>query len=318
MKSKFTIIVGMLFLGNHIFAQSYFNPLDYFNKYSLLQQKYRPAIPDLSTFQVVDYMAALNAFNFISKNSGIQFSYPQGGCPERAVMVHLVLDSLDIPNFRIWDFAGRRLDSSSNDRIFIYDKNKISTEGEYRITWDFHVASCILAKETSGKIDTLAFDPAMDADKPLLYIDWLHGIGNSQTSKFTFTDGKYYLFNRIGTAYPLSEVINGEFWLYTGKYTHDIEKFMALNDVAYAAYLKWLKPIMNNSNYAQKVKDIRNVLGNSSTLKEVLDRNDGDNDSANIVYLAKNYPDFLKYLWDSYGEREIKWIQRYQTLSKYN
>lgn len=109
------------------------------------------------------------AFNDIS-NSGIYFNYPQGGCQNRAEMMHILLEKqLNIEHSKIWIFAPRNLYPNDNRYLEISDPNGNATNNI--IKWGYHVAPVILRKNPNNKIDTLVIDPAIDNKKAMLLKD---------------------------------------------------------------------------------------------------------------------------------------------------
>ena len=267
--------------------------------------------PNVAQLQPIKHEKILAAFTYISTKSKAQFNYPQGGCPERAVVIHYLLDSLKIPNFRIWVFAPSKLLESSKEKIYITDKNKLTTDDNNRIEWDYHVAPCVLSSNGTASPDTLVIDPSINSKKPLKVKDWLSLINNSKQSKYCFLDGKYYQFNTKENG--ASNVINGYLYPYEGGAYDNlwVEKMMALNETAYTMYLKYVK---NKDNSSQKVKDIKAVIGNSATLKEVLEYKDGLPAASKIRYITTNYPDFASDMWALYSKSFSAWAKRMKTL----
>jgi hypothetical protein len=296
-------IVG-LFSSTAAPAQTYFN----------LHQTF-PVVnhnpnADFGSIKPVDAATAQKAFTYIAQKAKTQFNYPQGGCPERAMTMHFLLDSLKVPNVRIWIFAPSRLVKGSTTKLFIYDKNKLTTDKDNKIEWDFHVAPAILVAN-NGKTDTLVVDPSINSTAALPYKAWMAAINGHEKARYTFTDGKYYSFNRAEGGN--SNVISGEFYPYEGLSYGNLwlEKMMAMNDTAYAMYLKYIKDKDPN---AQATKDFRAVIGNSATLKEVLDYKDGVPEAAKIRTLATKYPEFIQTAWKTYHSQLFFWTLRLHKL----
>lgn len=290
---------------NHLNGQSAFNMVEAFPN-----NGFNPN-PGLNQLQQVTFNRVKSAFTYISKQSNMEFNYPQGGCPERAHVMHYLLDSLHIPNFKIWLFAPSRLIVNNTDRLFILDKNSLSTEGNNKINWDYHVAPCVLSSNATDKPDTMVLDPAIDSEKPLKVQEWIEKIGNRAGAKYSFIDGKYYSFFRGNGG--SSNVINGVFYAYEGLGYNSlwIEKMMALNQTAYLLYLKYVK---NKDRSNQRVKDIIAIIGNSATLKEVLDYKDGEPAASKLRYIAAEQPEFITEAWTIYCQNLAIWIKRMKTL----
>ena len=271
--------------------------------------------PDYTKLNIYAVADIDKAFDFISKRSSAQFSYPQGGCPERALLIHYLLDSMNITNFRIWLFAPSRLVENNTQKIFIYDKNHLTTGDSNKIEWDFHVAPCVLTKRGDGKIDTLVIDPSINGEEPLPHFKWLNSIGDNEIASYTFLDGKYYMFNKQNGGN--SNVINGYFFPYDGVSYNNLwlERFLALNDVAYSMFKTHVE---GKDPHSQEVIDIKTVIGNSATLKEVLDYKDGNPQPSKIRSLIKKYPGFILQAWAMYSSRFVYWTNRIEVMKKKN
>ncbi|MEA5402838.1 protein-glutamine glutaminase family protein [Arcicella sp. DC2W] len=309
MKIIFFFSVLVLLITVSVKGQTYFNMVQKFPASAC--EPYCNPNPDFNQIKPISYTDALLAFNYLSRKSNAQFNYPQGGCPERALILHYLLDSIQISNFRIWVFAPSKLIENDTRKIFIYDKNTLTTDSQNKIEWDFHVAPCVLSKNQNGEIDTLVFDPSIDGDRPLQHTEWLNSIGNHEIAEYTFLDGKYYQFNKQNNGY--SNVINGYFYPYKN-FAYDnlwLEKMLSLNDVAYEMFEKY---VQDKDRNLQDVMDIRSVIGNSATLKEVLDFKDGTPASSKIRYLASKYPKFSSDMWTMYSVKLVYWTQRIQRL----
>lgn len=311
MKKIVSLSIFVLAVALSVNGQTYFNMTAKFPASGC--EPYCNPNPDFNQIATISNADALKAFNYLSKKSNTQFNYPQGGCPERALILHYLLDSMQISNFRIWVFAPSRLIENDTRKIFINDKNGLTTDNQNKIEWDFHVAPCVLSKNQTGKIDTLVFDPSIDGEKPLKYTEWLNSIGNHEIAEYTFLDGKYYQFNRQNGG--SSNVIDGYFYPYEGFAYENLwlEKMLSLNDVAFAMFKKYIEGKDKNS---QDVKDLMAVIGNSATLKEILDFKDGKPASSKIRYLASKYPKFSTEMWTMYSSKLVYWTQRIQGLKK--
>ncbi|TVZ14338.1 protein-glutamine glutaminase family protein [Maribacter sp. MAR_2009_72] len=178
-------------------------------------------------------------FNHIIVYSGMTFSYPQGGCQQRAQMMHRILEKKEIQHSKIWLFAPIILDHSDKRQLEINDPNDLVPDD--KIYWGYHVAPSVLTKSSTGIVDTLVIDPSISLEKPLKLKEWFSKINNSTISKFTFLDSKYYFFN----TQPKSDgtgnttVINGFFYPYkdvenmTDTFDNAVvERELAVNDVA--------------------------------------------------------------------------------------
>ncbi len=305
MKYLISVIFHFILTFSMLNAQTAFNMKDEFPNPSFDPN------PDFGQIKSLQYDKIFSAFNFISAKSNMQFNYPQGGCPERAIVMHYILDSMGIPNFRIWVFAPSRLIEKSSEKMFILDKNNLTTDNGNKIQWDFHVAPCVLGSNETARPDTFVIDPSLRPDKPLKVQEWLSCIGNHEHSKYSFLDGNFYQFNRKDSGN--SNVINGFFYSYNdGAYDNLwVEKMMALNQTAYAMYLKYVK---DDDRSLKQVSDIMTVIGNSATLKEVLEYKNGQPAQSKIRYVISNYPQFVTDSWTMYSQCLVAWVSRMKAL----
>ena len=56
-------------------------------------------------YNVISLKEANEIFVFLKSKSKLEFNYPQGNCDDRAHAMCLLLDSLKISNFKIWNFV---------------------------------------------------------------------------------------------------------------------------------------------------------------------------------------------------------------------
>lgn len=165
-------------------------------------------------------------------DSDIYFDYPQGGCQNRAEIIHIYLaHKLKIEHAKIWIFAPVNLYPNDNRHLEINDPNGNAKNGV--ITWKYHVAPAVIRKNFDGKKDTLIIDPSINNKKPMLLNEWLGSMGNSDVSKYTFLESKWYMFNTKNQ----SSVINGFFYPYESHFYEDfhrstMERGLAANDLA--------------------------------------------------------------------------------------
>ncbi|WP_407264913.1 protein-glutamine glutaminase family protein [Tenacibaculum maritimum] len=290
------------------FGQTYFNLANEFP-----QVNFNPN-PDFSNIKPLSQSESNIVFNQIENNSKIQFNYPQGGCPERAIITNYILDSLKVDNFKIWLFAPSRLIKNSKEQIYIYDKNSLTTDAENKIKWDFHVAPAILSENSNGTIDTLIIDPSV-AKKPLKTQEWLGHIEGAEKAKYSYTKGKFYNFFQQDNG--RSNVINGSFFEYVSTSYNGLwlEKMLALNDVAFEMYKEY---ILNDDVDLSTKADVKVVIGNSATLKDVLDFKSGAPAKSSIRYLINNQNEFIIKSWDLYQRQILIWADRIENLKLQN
>lgn len=123
----------------------------------------------------------------------MEFGYPQGDCQQRAEMMHHLLSNLKIEHAKIWLFAPIDLEKGKTTQLEIKDKNGFAKDSI--ILWNYHVAPCVLVLGKNNKIDTFVIDPALNRNKLMKLNEWLKAMKNSEVSKYTFLESKYYFFN---------------------------------------------------------------------------------------------------------------------------
>lgn len=306
----FFLFLSSIALATFCSSQSYFNMVTSFPASEC--EPYCNPNPNYNEIKIYDAFKIKQAFDYISKKSFVQFNYPQGGCPERAILIKFFLDSMRIDNFRIWLFAPSRLIENDERKIFINDKNQLTTGKDNKIEWDFHVAPCVLTKGKDGTVDTFVIDPSINGQEPMMHSKWLTSIGDHEYGQYTFLDGKYYMFNRQNGGN--SNVINGYFYPYEG-FAYDnlwVEKMMALNDVAYAMFKKYIQGKPSSST----AYDLKTVIGNSATLKEVLEYRNGSPSPSKLRTLSINHSNFINQAWTLFNNRLIYWTKRIEKMRK--
>jgi hypothetical protein len=296
-------IFTLLFLFNKsAIAQEYFEIEPTFNcncgeftkKLSELKTYSKPQISEL--------------FNKIAFESEMEFRYPQGGCQQRAEMMHKLLKDLDIEHAKVWLFAPIDLEDGNSTQLEIKDENGLAPDST--IKWGYHVAPCILRK-SDNKIDTLVIDPSIRKKAPMLLGDWLNSIKNSDVSKYTFLDAKYYFFNTQNNG--KSPVIDGYFYPYEpidGSVTmYDnatVERELAVNDVA-----MFLKEKLD-SGYSDQNGEIKTLLGSVENLISVFSAQQRCNqlNGVSMRILLENHSKLIKEAMDYYNERVVFWVNK--------
>ncbi len=190
------------------------------------------------------------------RTSGMEFRYPQGGCQQRAEMMHAILHDIGIDHAKIWLFAPSNTDPGSQTKLEINDPNGLVLGG--KITWGYHVAPLIM----SSRGDTLILDPSISRDAPIKLRDWFRAINNSSVSSYTILDPNQFFFYTDGNG-----KITGSFYKYeplAGYSTmYDklvLEREIAVNDVA-----MFLKGKLDNG-YADSANQIRTLVSNVNNM----------------------------------------------------
>src|SRR5690606_20589537 len=113
---KNLIFILFIFALTKVSAQTYFSveqeyPDGYNGRYSV----------DLTTLSTYSDDQIKKAFTAIT-NSEIYFNYPQGGCQNRAEMMHIILQNqLKMQHVKIWIFAPKDLYENDNRYLEIKD-----------------------------------------------------------------------------------------------------------------------------------------------------------------------------------------------------
>lgn len=168
------------------------------------------------------------------KASGMEFGYPQGGCQQRAEMMHAILQDMGIDHAKVWLFAP--FNTVAEDGTLLELNDPINPNGT--ISWGYHVAPLVM----SSRGDTLIIDPSINKDAPLKIRDWFGALRNSNVSSYTVLDPSYYFFYtspRTKADGKTEDKINGGFYKYeptpgwTTAYDRCVlERELAVNDVA--------------------------------------------------------------------------------------
>jgi len=242
-----------------LMAQTYFNvELDFHG------DNYGPYTSRLSELPIYSEDRINKVFDSIVNNYSLETRYPQGGCQQRAQILHYILDNRHhVQHARIWLFAPIDLVEGSSVQLKIQDPNHL-TPGD-TIQWGYHVAPCLLVRRTSGKLDTVVIDPSLHHSGIMRFKEWLSSITNSEVSKYTFLDSKWYFFNTQNKG--ISHVINGFFYTYepiNGQKTlfdeAVVERELAINDVA-----MYLKEKLDKG-YPDQNKDIFSLVSNVNNM----------------------------------------------------
>jgi hypothetical protein len=264
---------------------------------------------DLSELKTYSEKEVLEIFKKVSVDSEIEFRYPQGGCQQRAEMMHHILENLNVQHAKIWLFAPIDLEHGISTKLEIKDKNGLAPDST--IKWGYYVAPCILRKMEKYKIDTLVIDPSLKRNSPLKLNDWLSSMKNSEVSKYTFLNAKYYFFNTQNNG--ISPVLNGYFYTYepveglvTMYDNATVERELAVNDVA-----MFLKEKLD-SGYSDRNGEIRTLLGSVENLISLFAAQQRCNqlNGISIRVLFDNHSSIMKEAMDYYNERFELWMKK--------
>ncbi len=265
--------------------------------------KYSADIAKLPAYSEAHIQSAFSAL----ANSGIYFGYPQGGCQNRAEMMHILLEKeLCMQHAKVWIFAPMDLYPGDNRKLEIKDPNNLAANG--MIMWTYHVAPVLIRKNADGKLDTVVIDPAIDNKKPMVLKDWLGSMKNANVSKYTFLESKWYFFNTQNN----SSVINGFFYPYTTDVFEDyhrstVERGLAVNDMA-KFLLKKLKDGYNDSN-----GDLKKFVTNQDNMYNFFMNPYWDLNGSRAS-LLKNNSKLMREVEQYYWERVALWQAKVNQL----
>lgn len=294
MKANFLWVTLVLtFTITHLYSQTYFRveqdfPDGYNGQYSV----------NLSTLQSYTDDRINAAFAAIV-SSNIYFKYPQGGCQNRAEMMHIILENqLHLQHAKIWIFAPVDLYPNDNRHLEIADPNGNAINNV--ITWKYHVAPVLLRKNSSNSIDTVVIDPSIDHTQVMRLRDWLKSMKNSNVSKYTFLESKWYAFY---TKQP-SSVINGFFYPYSSHWVEDyhrstMERGLAANDLARFLMQKLKEGYTDNNG------DVKKLLANQDNIYNFF--MNPYNTFNGRPELLKNHSGLMRQAEQHYWERLAYW-----------
>lgn len=217
---------------------------------------------DIMTLPALPHDVVQNAFKAVV-NSGIEFRYPQGGCQQRAEIMHAVLDHYSIPHARVFIFAPIDLEEGNDTKLEVPDPTGLSQNST--IAWPYHVAPCVSEIGADGKPVLMIIDPALSPKAPMTLKGWFEKMKHADISKYTIVRPDAYFFYTKGN----STVISGDFYRYEDLPDPSImsafdnavlERELAINDVAL-----FLKRKLDNG-YKDSENEIRTLLSSVSSM----------------------------------------------------
>jgi hypothetical protein len=293
MKKAILIITITACLISKTYSQTYFEiEKQYSNSNCGTNSKKISTLTKLSDADISKAFSAIIA-------SGMEFGYPQGGCQQRAEMMHSILHDINIDHAKIWLFAPANIQIGSNIALEIADQNKLVADNI--IKWNYHVAPIVL----SSKGDTLVLDPALNKNAPLKIREWFKAMKNSNVSSYTVLDPNYYFFftdnnSKITGCFYKYEPMAGYSTMYDKCV---VERELAINDLAIFLKKKLDNGYQDPSNQIRAlVSDVNNMINfftasdrEKSYLQGISVRNLLTNHSALINEAMKYYSDRLTF-----------------------
>lgn len=267
----------------------------------------KPTVPNMSP---IPYTLLDSIFSVIQKEE-IEYRYVNGSCEDRAHYISLLFKKMNISSGKIWNFAPARITLISNELFKVKDPYSIS---DTVVTWGYHVAPVITAKNEEGQIDTLVLDQSFSPTSFIRYKDWLK-VMNCTRSVYTFTDTDSYLFNSLNglTVYNnnenpapshnmpnfLPQIITGDFWQLDP--TNDyVQTGLAINDLSY-----YMAIAADSDKYTDSEKAyLLNLIKNIDKV-ELFTKSSRPNELSKDTY---------KSLIDYYKSRINHWDTKYSLL----
>lgn len=262
---------------------------------------------DVKQLPVYPYNIIAGIFNQLATASNIQFTYPQGGCQQRAQLMSMLLTkNSHIQHCKVWLFAPVTLHENDNRTLYIKDVNNLTNEDD--IQWNYHVAP-IVQVELNGNVSLMVIDPSINFKAPHQLNNWFAGIGNSNISNYTFTSPGSYFFNCVYNNNQLTTIFDGSFYNYEDEDKNDLtlEKGLALNDVAIAIFEKFIQPAATNNT--QRIYDLKEIFGNATAMDLLFAQNiSGQTPQTKLRYALGSYPNVMREAQQLFDERVVYWM----------
>lgn len=235
-----------------------------------------------------------SAFDVVALEMGIPFKYPQAGCESRAYAMGLMLDSMQIPNFRVWAFAPASFSLKDKTKLTITDWRDHNNV----ISWNFHTAP-ILFRDNNGQVDTVVIDPALYPNAPVSLKAWLHKMGNYKTCRYTIIPNDFFHFNYDYNA----ELITGFYRYVDGTYDRmDCEINIALDYVGRHIYRKYLRQdSLQQSN-------LRPIITEYNNLRRFILSNELPSEIS-MRQIMTQYPEFVTDCKNVYNRAFARWTK---------
>ncbi len=223
--------------------------------------------------------------------------------------MYLLLDSMHIPNFRIWIFAPSKYLQNNYDLLHVKDRN----DPTKTINWGYHTAPAVVIKE-KDKLDTFILDPSL-SKKPLIYKDWLLLMDGYNIAYYTFISSDFFMFYTT----PISDNKNKiDFFKYEGiakglNYGDmKLEKNLALDYVGRYLYGKYIK-----NDESKKIDYIKPIISSIANLENfILGNKLPDEIDISLRQLYNEFPDFVKDSKNVYNREFYKWYRKINAYQK--
>lgn len=268
---------------------------------------------DLSYLNTYDLATIQRLFDNIVHEFEIEFTYPQGGCQQRAQIMSMLLSKkFNTDHCKVWLFPPIALYIGDNRTLFIEDVNHLTPNN--RIEWNYHVAPIVQVKN-GDEVNTMVMDPSIDSTRPLLLSDWLSAIGNSEVSKYSFLlPDKYFFYCCYNSTNTLSTIFDGTFSNFENSVKDDLtmEKGLAINDIAVKIYHKYIEPLKSSQDEKDmtRLQDLKDIFGNTGALDMLFSQNiSGATVNTTHRYVVTNYSEIINDAKRMFNERLSYWTK---------
>lgn len=274
-----------------------------------VNEEWKLDVKDIQGYSLQQIQAV---FNYISRSSGMEFRYPQGGCQQRAEMMHMLLNGLNIKHGRVFIFAPVDLEANSNINLEVDDPGGISQN----IRWPYHVAPCVSVIDNNGKSQLMVIDPSLNRDAPLPLNDWFAKMRNANVSKYTIVKSDTYFFYTRDN----STIISGDFYKYKDLENPNIissfdnavlERELAINDVAL-----FLKEKLDEG-YPDKHNEVKTLLSSANSMVALFSSQNNTfslQDGLIIRSLLENHAKLINEAMKIYTDRVTYWVAKSKDL----
>ena len=237
-----------------------------------------PTFTNYNKSELLTMNEAIEAFNYVKNETGIEWRYSYAGCEKRAHAVSLLLKGKRIKHYKIWNFDPML--------ISFFNKSQSPTVNSMAglsstVSWVYHVAILVFVEE-GGKANPMVIDPAL-GDNILSQSKWLE-LQNAPSSYYTYLDPQWYNYASTDKTNPRCDDVNypfppcvvglltGDFYLNDGISLSErwVEEALAVNELA----MKIIQEVIYKSELDLNVgKAFTNLVENFDNLTAALKGN---------------------------------------------
>jgi hypothetical protein len=141
--------------------------------------------PGSKTNPITQAQAETLVKDFAAKVATIPFDYPRNFCFARAHEMYRELKARGIEAGKAWNYSSKFEQGGATLSV----KTHFDTTGS--VSWRYHVAPVVWAKDASGVPHQMVIDPSMSKDKPILATEW-QSRQSDPKSRLEFSQGSTY------------------------------------------------------------------------------------------------------------------------------